>query len=101
MKDDKEYIEPEIIKNGAEKIKDFGQDKMGDMEGHVKSIKQAIVLKGISTLALPILIFISVIGGITWLIMYVIDTHPFDYMLAGLFLFFILSPIYKLIRMFK
>jgi hypothetical protein len=47
------------------------------------------------------LIFLLIIGGISWLIMYVIDTHPFDYIVTGIFLFIVFSPIYKLIKMFK
>jgi hypothetical protein len=34
------------------------------------------------------------------LIMWIFAT-PFDYIISGIFLFLILSPIYKLIKMFK
>lgn len=99
--DNKKYIDPEIVNESNKKAHNFGKNKMNDIDDQVSSIKKAILLKGISALALPILIFVSVIGGIAWLIMYVIDTHPYDYIVTGIFLFFILSPIYKLMKMFK
>ncbi len=100
-KEEKEYIEPEIINESNEKAHKFENKKFDDINNQVSSIKKAILLKGLSSLILPISIFLIIIIAIVSLIMYVIDTHPFDYIVSGIFLFLILSPVYKLIKYFK
>jgi type IV secretory pathway component VirB8 len=64
-KKNKKYIEPEIINESFKKAEEFGKDKIDMMEGQIKSIKNAILLKGITSLIVPILIFLLIIGGIS------------------------------------
>ena len=94
----KKVYEAEIL---DDEIKKRAQEKEEEIMETVDGFKKWIIFKGISAVFFPVLIFLSVIAGIGWLIMYVIDTHPYDYIVLGIFLFLIFSPIYKLIKFFK
>lgn len=98
---EKEYKEPEIVDDVFEKAEKIGEEKIEMLGEQVNSFKNVLIFKGITALILPISMFLLVIGVIGWLIMYVIDTHPYDYIVLGIFLFLIFSPIYKLLKMFK
>ena len=101
MEKNKDYIEAEVISNDSKKNTCNNENiDFSDIEKDMEGIKKAILLKGISTLILPILVFIGVIIVVVSLIMILFST-PFDYIFSALFLFFILKPVYKLIKMFK
>lgn len=100
----KEYIEPEVVKENSndfkERARNFTEGKVDDeMEMRLKSMKQTILLKGLTILILPVAIFLLVLAGIIALV-FLLFAKPFDYIISAIILFFIFSTLYKVIRIF-
>jgi hypothetical protein len=84
-KDEKEYIEPEVLRDSSEKK----QEDDGFSKEDFSDIKKKVLLKGVVVLIPYILVTILVLALIFWAIFALITTPPFSYLFAALFVYFL------------
>ncbi len=104
MKKEKEYIEPEVIKDDnresfSKKATDYGKSYASDRaEEQINDIKKAMFIKG-GTMLLPYILGAVIFLFILFGIIFILFAHPFDYIIAGALAFFIIRGIFDFWKM--
>jgi Fe2+ transport system protein B len=106
MNTEKEYIEPEVLEGNSKrsfekKAEDFGtnfsQDTMNEQRNN---IKKQVFMKG-GALLLPYILGALILLVLMFGIIFLLFAHPFDYIISGIILFFIIKGIVRVLKIFK
>ena len=106
MNKEKNYIEPEIIKennreNFSKKSSDYGKNYASSKATEqMNDMKKAMFVKGSSVLLPYILGLIIFLFIIFWLI-FILFAHPFDYIITGVLVFFMVRGVFNFSKIIR